>query len=362
MTLASPQSNDQPTLAVVIPTLNEAERLPLLLGLLAEQTHPPDAVIVADAGSTDATRELAAAAGALVVDGGKPARGRNAGAAAAATDLVLFLDADDEPQPDWIELALAEFAERSLAVAAGQVEPLERSAANILACEVVNLYLQLVQYVSPHAPGFCILVRRDVHERIGGFDETVVLAEDHDYVQRAAQVGKFRVLRSAPMRTSMRRIDKEGLVGLAFKYLYSEAFVLTGHPIREIPFEYEFAAFDSDKREAVHVGADALRELLEAIGDPLERFSARSWERLRAFGESEVSSAGVEQVLGGLAPEELRQLHEYVTRRLDVARRMRPVVLRRIRRRGERAWRRITAEVRRPQGGAEPASEREPGE
>ena len=76
-----------------------------------------------------------------------------------------------------------------------------------------------MQYVVPHAPGFCILVRRDVHNQTGGVDESVVLAEDHEYVQRAAQIGKFRVLRSAPMPTSMRRIEKEGLVSLSFKYL-----------------------------------------------------------------------------------------------------------------------------------------------
>lgn len=336
-----------PTLTVVVPTLNEAERLPVLLELLAGQTHPPDAIVVADAGSTDATREIASTAGAIVVQGGKPARGRNAGAAVAATDLLLFLDADDEPQDDWIELALAEFDARKLAVAAGQVEPLERDAANILACEVVNLYLQLMQYIAPHAPGFCILIRRDLHEQIGGFDETVVLAEDHEYVQRAAGLGKFRVLRSAPMRTSMRRIEKEGLVTLAFKYLYSELYVVTGRPIREIPFEYEFAAFDRDKSEPVQVGLEALRDLLGAIGEPLERLSTRGTERLRLLGDREISPEAIRRMLDEFAPDEIAELHAYVSRRLDTARRMRPIVLRRIRRRGESIWRKITADIRR---------------
>lgn len=319
------------TLTVVIPALNEAERLPVLLDLLAAQTAPPDAVVVADAGSTDATREIAEARGAIVVAGGKPAAGRNAGAAVAATELLLFLDADDEPDLDWIELALAEFEARGLAVAAGQVEPIERAAANIVACEVVNLYLQLMQYVAPHAPGFCILVCRDVHERIGGFDETVVLAEDHEYVQRAAEVGKFRILRSAPMRTSMRRIEKEGLVTLAFKYLYSELYAVTGTPIKKLPFEYEFAAFES-------------REQLDRLAEPIASLPIELFERLRELGEAEVT-AGVERIeerLRALEPEEIRELRHYVKRRLSVARRMPPIVLRRVRRAGDRAWRRIT--------------------
>jgi glycosyltransferase involved in cell wall biosynthesis len=337
----------EPTVTVVIPTLNEAERLPKLLALLAGQTRVPDAVVVADAGSTDATRELATSAGAVVVDGGKPAAGRNAGAAVATTDLILFFDADNEPAPDWIEQAVAEFVERELFAAAGQVEPLERDAANVFACEVVNLYLQLMQYVAPHAPGFCIMVRRDVHEQIGGFDETVVLAEDHEYVQRAAEVGKYRILRSAPMVTSMRRIEKEGLVTLAFKYLYSELYVVTGRPIKEIPFEYEFAAFDGEKRRSVLVGLEQFRERLGAIGDPLERLSTHGRERLRAIGETELSPEAIEAALRDLAPGEVRELHIYVSRRLDVARRMPPIVLRRIRRTGDQLWRAITAEIRR---------------
>jgi len=336
----------QPTLTIVIPTLNEAEHLPRLLEMLAEQTRPPDAIVIADAGSTDATREIASAAGAAVVDGGRPAVGRNAGAAVATTDLILFLDADDEPGPDWIELAVAEFDQRELFAAAGQVEPLERDPANVFACEVVNLYLQLMQYMVPHAPGFCILVRRDVHEQIGGFDETVVLAEDHEYVQRCAQVGKFRILRSAPMPTSMRRIEKEGLVTLAFKYLYSELYVVTGRPIKEIPFEYEFAAFDRDKRETVHVGLDKALEKLRAVGEPIEGLTLAGVERVQQLGEA-VSPDSVERLLHDLTPEEIRRLSGYVARRIDRTRRMRPIVVRRMRKTGDKIWRQVTAEIRR---------------
>lgn len=338
---------DHPTLTVVIPTLNEAERLPTLLGRLAAQTRPADATVVADAGSTDATREIAEGAGALVVQGGMPGPGRNAGAAAAATDLILFLDADDEPSDNWIEMAVPEFLGRSLAVAAGQVEPLEREPANVVACEAVNLFLQLVQYVVPHAPGFCILVRRDVHEAIGGFDETVVLAEDHEYVQRAAEVGKFRILRSAPMRTSMRRIEKEGLVTLAFKYVYSEVHVMAGKPMREVPFEYEFAAFDREKSTSMHVGSEALREMWTAIGEPLERLSSDSMERIRMLGEAGITPESIELLLREIAPDEIVKLSDYVSRRLEYARRLRPIVLRRIRRTGERVWRDIVTEFRR---------------
>jgi glycosyltransferase involved in cell wall biosynthesis len=334
------------TLTIVIPALNEASRLPVLLSMLGEQTRPPDAVVVADAGSTDGTREVAAAAGARVVDGGLPGAGRNAGAAAASTDLLLFLDADDQPPPEWIEQAVAEFQERDLDVAAGQIAPVEREPGNLFACEVVNLYLQLMQHVAPHAPGFCIMVRREIHERIDGFDETVVLAEDHEYVQRAAEIGKFRVLRGMPMPTSMRRIEKEGLIQLAFKYLYCELHVVAGKPIREAPFEYEFAAFDAEKHKPVLVGLETVRERLSAFGDPFAQITAEAAERIGRLGDAVSTPERIEELLAQITPEELRSLHEYVSHRADRARRMQPIVLRRIRRRGEQVWTRLTAEAR----------------
>ncbi|MDZ4170223.1 MAG: glycosyltransferase [Coriobacteriia bacterium] len=321
-----------PTLTVIIPALNEAGSIPRLLELLAAQTSPPDAIVVADAHSTDDTRAIAAAAGALVVDGGMPGVGRNAGAAIASTDLILFLDADTEPPTDWIECALAEFEQRHLDIAAGQIEPIERDAGDDFACDAANLYLLLMQHIQPHAPGFCILVRRDLHERIGGFDETVVLAEDHDYAQRAAQHGKFRILHGAPMPTSMRRIEKEGLVGLAFKYLYAEVHVLAGVPVREVPFEYEFAAFDSAKREPVTLGLEAARERLREFGDELAALPSSASEHLRELGEA-TSIESVENLLRELEPQELAELRRYVRDRIEYTRRLGPVVVWRIRRR-----------------------------
>lgn len=335
-----------PTLTVVVPALNEAERLPRLLELLARQAKPPDAVVVADAGSTDETRAIAHAAGAVVVDGGLPGVGRNAGATVATTDLILFSDADNEPPPDWIELAVAEFEERGLAVAAGRIAPVERDPGNLFACDAANLYLELMQYVQPHAPGFCILVRRNLHERIGGFDESVVLAEDHEYVQRAAKLGKFRILRCPPMPTSMRRIEKEGIIGLAFKYLYTELHVLAGVPVREIPFEYEFAAFDTAERTQSALALDAARERLRDFGDRLSSLPDSVAARLRGIADAAAPET-IEQKLRELEPQEIAALRHYVHERVDYTRRMGPVVVWRFRRRGDELWRRISAEIQR---------------
>jgi glycosyltransferase involved in cell wall biosynthesis len=294
-----------------------------------------DEVIVADAGSADATRVVAERCGATVVDGGKPAAGRNAGARDASGDWLLFLDADDVLSDTFVADALEESASRGLAVATAFVDPIERDPRNVLATEVVNLYLDVMQYVVPHAPGFCILVRRDVHEAIGGFDETVVLAEDHDYVQRAAEHGKFRVLRSVAVSTSMRRIEKEGLVQLAFKYLYCELYVVAGRPIRDVPFDYEFAAFAPEERSQFREAIATLRERLGELADAAVALPGDGLDALRRLGSTDMAPAALDRILTRLDNEDVRRLQRYVRARVRLARRTPRKVAARVRRAGD---------------------------
>lgn len=95
------------TLSIVIPARNAEHTLPRVLTPLLPQLSEGDEVIVVDDGSTDATGTLAE--GVRRVSRGRltvlrrvhqgPAAARNAGLAAAAGDLVLFLGADTVPAP-----------------------------------------------------------------------------------------------------------------------------------------------------------------------------------------------------------------------------------------------------------------------
>jgi rSAM/selenodomain-associated transferase 2 len=83
-----------PLVAIVIPTVDEEATLAALLGDIA-RLEVPHEVVVSDGGSADATREVARAAGARVVEG---PRGRGtqlrAGVAATGAPLVCCLHAD----------------------------------------------------------------------------------------------------------------------------------------------------------------------------------------------------------------------------------------------------------------------------
>jgi rSAM/selenodomain-associated transferase 2 len=82
-------------LSVIIPVLNEAQALPVLLERLRPLLRQGCDVLIVDGGSEDGSAELAERAGFSVV---RAAHGRarqmNAGAARAGGDMLLFLHAD----------------------------------------------------------------------------------------------------------------------------------------------------------------------------------------------------------------------------------------------------------------------------
>jgi GT2 family glycosyltransferase len=95
-----------------------------LIDALALQTRFPDEMIVAEAGSKDGTAELVQARCVHVVHGGMPAVERNAGRAAKG-DLLLFLDADVLPPPDFFVRVLEEFEQKKPGVTTCFIVPLD---------------------------------------------------------------------------------------------------------------------------------------------------------------------------------------------------------------------------------------------
>ncbi len=228
-------------LTIVIPTKNEETFLPRLLESIQRQTLRPSEVIVADAQSTDRTREIAGSYGAKVVEGGQISFGRNAGAREVQTDFILFLDADVELRdPEFLEKAVGEMLERRLDLATCDVFPLSDQFIDHFLHTAYNTYARAWGALYPHAPGFCMLARKDLHERIGGFDEEVTFCEDHDYARRAVEQGTFGFLTSTKIPVSIRRLDRDGRMKIAIKYMLAELHLAFLGPIRHDKFRYTF--------------------------------------------------------------------------------------------------------------------------
>ncbi|MCC7357421.1 glycosyltransferase [Candidatus Uhrbacteria bacterium] len=239
-----------PKISIVIPTKNEEKNLPSLLHSIKAQTLSDVEIIVADAHSTDQTRQIAESLGAKIIDGGMPGYGRNQGARYATGDIIIFFDADVYlPTNKFLEDCIAEMERKHLDIATCRVKPMSRKPIDKIGHEVYNAYVLMTEKIRPHAPGFCIFVRHEVHNKIGGFDETVVFAEDMEYVQRAEKNGaRFGLLRSHPIAVSVRRLEKDGRLAIAFKYIYGEFHMITKGSFKEIPFEYEMGG-DTGKEE-----------------------------------------------------------------------------------------------------------------
>src|SRR3989344_314326 len=87
-------------ISIIIPTLNEERYIGKLLDSIVGQDISEDIeIVVADARSTDGTRELVERsrenfAALQIVEGGLPAKARNNGGRAAAGEILIFIDAD----------------------------------------------------------------------------------------------------------------------------------------------------------------------------------------------------------------------------------------------------------------------------
>ena len=100
-----------PKVSIIMPTLNAAALLDNCLASIARQTYPPDRIeiLLADAHSKDATRDIARKYGAVVIDdnGRDMEQGKRLALQHATGDYIVFVDADNElTHPDYLELAV----------------------------------------------------------------------------------------------------------------------------------------------------------------------------------------------------------------------------------------------------------------
>lgn len=226
--------------SVIIPTFNEEKYLPKLLNSLRKQTQKPREIIVSDAYSYDETRTIARKFGCKIIDGGLPAKARNEGAKVATQEILLFLDADVVLPRKFLEETVTEMLERDLDIASCFVKPMSSLRIDSLMHTAVNYYFDVTKRFHPHIPGFCIFAKKSIHKKIKGFDESIVLAEDHDYVKRASEVGKFSYLHSYKIPVSVRRLSEEGRLKIAVKYVAIELHLIFLGQIRSNIFRYTF--------------------------------------------------------------------------------------------------------------------------
>ncbi len=238
--------------SVIIPCYNEQDTLPLLLDALTHQTWPGEAmeVVVADGMSTDATRQRLAewqaqhpALKLRVVD--NPRRnipcGLNVAIAAAQGEVIVRLDAHSQPAPDYVERSVR-------AVEAGhgdnvggvwliQAGRATATARAIAAAAAHPLAVGDAQYrLAPQGAGRPVdtvpfgAFRRELAQRLGGYDESLLTNEDYEFNVRVRQAGGVVWLDPAIRSVYLARPTLRQLAQQYWRYGYWKARMLRRYP------------------------------------------------------------------------------------------------------------------------------------
>jgi glycosyltransferase involved in cell wall biosynthesis len=200
-----------PEISVVIPVYNGQAHIAKTLDSVLRQTCKPSEIIVVNDGSTDDTLDVLLAYASEVTIITTPNRGvsraRNTGVKAATSELIAFLDADDEWRSNKLEKQadfLAAHPEAGIcccdytftddgAPESTYFAYLERiKAGNVHAWASDPLSgLIRVNFVGTAST---VLIRRSLLRVCGGFDAKYKQAEDYDLWIRCALHGPFAIM------------------------------------------------------------------------------------------------------------------------------------------------------------------------
>ena len=250
-----------PTVSVVVPTYNRADRLKDTVASILAQTVPPAEVVIVDDGSTDDTarvcRDFPSPVRYLYRENGGSAAARNTGMRAARGEYIAFLDADDVWEPTKLEVQLAlhaahpeigwsatnhlttdrtnqplpgvqGFARDLPAFEAAGLEPDELFALAMMRSELVAAggrhaaytgdAFELSFYGNFVYPS-CAMLHRSVMDRAGLFDETLRCAVDTEYFHRVSAYAPIGIVmtplfrwRRGPGETIVSSANMEQLV------------------------------------------------------------------------------------------------------------------------------------------------------
>jgi len=202
-------------ISVIVPAFNEEK---LLAASLAEIQNAAAAfarpgwefeLVVCDNNSTDRTADIARAAGAKVVfePVNQIARARNAGAAAAGGDWLIFVDADSHPSAELFAEVAGQI--RSGQCLAGGVTI--RLDEKLFVAGLITRFWNGISRWRRLMAGSFIFVEAAAFREVGGFSRELFAGEELDLSQRLKRLARRRdkiisILHRHPLKTSARKM------------------------------------------------------------------------------------------------------------------------------------------------------------
>ena len=191
--------NSQPFVSVIIPFLNDTERLKTCLMALEAQEYPKHRyeVVLIDNGSEESLDDLHAySANIRLTRETKPGSyaARNKGISLTQGDIIAFTDADCIPTSNWLKNGTASLLQTpGCGLVGGKIEVFFRSSDKPTSAELFDLLTGFPQedYVKRQHFGATanVFTFRSVLDQVGLFDADLQSGGDHDWGKRVFAAG-----------------------------------------------------------------------------------------------------------------------------------------------------------------------------
>jgi glycosyltransferase involved in cell wall biosynthesis len=186
----SPVQNEHPLVSLIVTTKNEEKNIEKCLNSIKDQTYKNTEIIVVDNFSTDRTAEIAQKSGARVFfKGNERSAQRNYGEHVAKGTYLIYLDADMILSENVIE----ECVTKCQIGNDGALYIPERIVGDGFWIKVRDFERSFYVGTAIDAVRF---IRKDIFDKIGGFDESLVGPEDWDFDRRVRGISKVDVVSS----------------------------------------------------------------------------------------------------------------------------------------------------------------------
>ena len=207
--------------SVIVPAHNEEQYIGKCLQAIRtaeEQTESGSVQIIVVANRcTDKTAEIAAQYGAEVIENQDKciASIRNAGAKAAAGEILVTVDADTYIEPETFT-EIRTLLESGRYIGGGAVPTFDRASLGIAVSTFYVLLQMLPEIIRCRGmlSGAVFWCRKSDFDAVGGFDPSLVSLEDLDFAKRLKQYGKERGKKYGTLKskiyTSARKFDQFG--------------------------------------------------------------------------------------------------------------------------------------------------------
>jgi glycosyltransferase involved in cell wall biosynthesis len=213
--------------SIVVCTLNEEKNIVGCLTALRDQDFEGTyEIIVADGNSDDNTVKLAKPLVDKVVLEKKRsiAFERQAGARVARGKIIAFTDADSKAPRDWVKKIHETFEKNpGISLVYGPVFYSDVSEKEQwVSTFFMPKFLRAMSILRMHNPiGSNIAIRREIFEKIGGFDTQYITCEDLDLGKRARAHGELYYNKTLHHFVSARRVKKWGYLKYVGFHLYN---------------------------------------------------------------------------------------------------------------------------------------------